>query len=408
MPIPRKMFTALNDRFKAFCAKYGDGANHPGFAVLDGLGHTTDENGQSTQVDLTQRVREFIRCAIKDDPDHAKALLRDVWAGTPGAMQSLNAIRIETVDNFLLPDADLATGFFEIINLLPNEVPVVHHTTRQQVNVAYLADGGQPRHMIITPDMDEVKIPLNILASDSVDYRPRDIYLGGDGAENAWKTVEIAFDLAVKADQAAMTLLDSAMKPVGSPFNYTTGKRSRRVFVPHSGIVTANLPTHNDIVLAGNTGSTKFRVEVLQAALKYSDSWGKRAATGELRPTGVVYVPSSETTDILTSFDTTGSVGNPTADSVFANYMHIDHGIRWTIIPSNRLPLGKCWVQLNQKVGRIYTKTSYDVSHDSMETPEGRKKAILTNRAERQMFKVWTPYVLDQSIPNALRITYHS
>lgn len=351
-------------------------------------------------LDMGVAVKGFLERAIAAaDPNEVAATIQRAHDAGPGseAARSLNALRIEQINNFILPSADIAPRFFQVINLAEDERPAIQFNTKQETTARYIGADGDVRRVKILPNQTEVLIDLRMLWSDEVEYRIRDLYRGNI-EENALKTVDIAFDLAVKLDDLAWTLLATAF---GS-FT-TSGSKSARTYVAHSGIDTNNLPSTNDITLTTNTGATKFREEVLKATLAYCDAWGNAFPDGPLRPTGEIIMPSSETTDILSSVSFSGAVDNPTAEDLRRDYTGVTYGkVAWKFVPSNKLPKKTCYPVLNKPVGTIYFKPSMDESYDDGGTVEARRKNI----GSRSMMKVVGMYIPLPRTINALRVKY--
>jgi len=307
-----------------------------------------DPNG----ADLLGSVNAFLTEASKgvsaEDKERAIDLIRRAHLnGDPEAALALNEVRIEQLNNYLFPSIELAKRFFNVVVLAPADRPLVQVRTKMQVSIDYVGEDGEPRSRKILPDFTEELIPLHLLWSDDVEYKPLDIY-NGDIAQVALDTVNLAFDLAIKVDSLAMTLLTRQY----SAF-VTSGKKSARTYVPHSEIKTENFPATNDIVLSDNTTSTVFRIAVLQAIVQYCDSWGMAWPEGKLAPTGEVFVPSSETTDILKSFPPNTVITNRVVEQVLSDYTGFEYAnYKWRFIPENRLPKRMCLPVLNKPVGK--------------------------------------------------------
>jgi hypothetical protein len=407
--ISREVYAALRPKLASFLKRHGDGDKIAGLTQLHSLCSMPGEDGTLQSINLARRVSRFLEEAMAAEPKETLQLFQAACKGDPAAWDSINAARIEMVDNFLVPDAELSTAFFRIVPLGPDERPLIHKTTRKETTIVYTAEGGQVRHRQLVADYDESVLDLDMVSTEQFDYKPRNLYLGSSVGEAALATIDAAFDLAFKCDDIAYTLLTNGTT-LGTWAN--TGKKSTRDFVLHSGISSANLPTTNDIVLSDNTGSTKLRASVFEQVLNYCNSWGKAFGAdvpgGRLSPTGVVYVPSSETTQLLNSLDITTAPANKVTEAVYENYMSFKYGIDWTLIPNNRLPKGKALFVLNAPVGTIYTKPSMDMSYDSLQDPGQRASCLAKNKAWRTQSKVWTPYILGCHTNRVVRVTYHS
>lgn len=371
-------------------------AQAPGLQTMASMNGIIGSTGDA--LSLASAGRDFLKAFCEADQENTIALLRQVEGGDQGALRSLNAIRTVTVNNFLWPDSDFATQFFNVVVLNPDEKMVVKYETNEEVRVTYVSGNmGSARHITITPDRSEVELPLKRLSTDKVDYQPRDIYMG-DVSGNLWRTINLANDLAAKIDTACKTVMAAA---IGS-FT-TTGQKSLRTYVAHSGIDATNLPTTNALQLATISGSTKFTEEVFKLVRQFCDSWGSDGP----KPTGVIKVPSSETTQLAERLDVSSAVSNPVADSIFNNYLSCQYmGKTWTLVPSNRLPKGYCWPVLDRPFGTILTKPSMDLSIDTLAMEW--MKCWSENQAWRWVEKVFHAYYVEPNRKNLVRVQYHS
>lgn len=405
------ILNALRPRLARFIERYGDDtAKTGGLTCFNGRIGSSVKPGE-TPASLGARVRQFLSAAVEQDPEAAVASvqahyarLRSFYDREPGAAAALNALRIENISNFIHADAEIYPLFFEVIELGPNERMMFRYeTVREEVTVAYMGPDGQMRHTTITPSRTEVLADLYRLATEELDYRPLDIY-EGDVAQATLRTIDLAADWAAKADTLALTAMGTAVVASGVGWT-TTGTKSARHYVPHSGIVTSNLPTHNDQVVTGSTTSTKFRTAVFDAATRYTDSWGKAfpdLPDQRLSPTGIVLVPSIDSADLLAEFPPSTSADNVTSQSAMRTYTQVSRGRNWTVMPTNKLASGKCWVQTNAPVGVIMLKPSQDQMFDTGAEIENLRK----NKASRQLVKVFNTFMPKPWNLHALRLTY--
>ncbi len=271
------------------------------------------------------------------------------------AVQELNEIRIYSVQNFLLADANYAS-FFEIENLNESDVPYIEVTTRQEAAITIVSqDGGAPRWQPIVNQTKTQVLPF-WLTSAEFEYPLQDEF-SGQIADRSKSNIDIAYDLGMQLDGKLFGYLNAL---IGS-FN-VTGDLASRIYVPHSRIKTANLPTTNLLTPGDNTGSTLFRKSCMDAILAYCKAWGDRAfQDGALRPTAV-FVPSAHITGFLQEIVLTNAANYYNAQ-VFEFGVIIDYGgQKWAFIADPTLdPAAKtAYVKMNKPIGKLWTKTSLD------------------------------------------------
>lgn len=356
---------------------------------------------------------------VKSAKEKALNMVRDALAGDRQALRSLNALRLTTSDNYIKASSNFLS-FFEIVTLKDDERPGVKYTSQNEISCGYVAQDGKPRQRKIEPHRAHDTIPLRIISSDRVGYYTRDIYDGSNIAEMAKATFEIAFDLTFKIDRECFNLLNATVGNGGVYGAFTlTGARASRLYVPHSGIVTAHLPQTNDITvyttpISGDgtyndptSGIVKrFGVRCLQEIIRYSESWGQWSPQGKLVPTGEIVVPSSDIFAILmdlTVVSTSGGRPNETelerqvAESGFME-LEFPKGRMWKFTPDVTIQPGKCFPKFNKVPGQVFFKPSQD---QEFTFPEPEK-----NYEERSQQKVFGAYVLNHWRMNALRLTY--
>ena len=331
----------------------------------------------------------------------------------PAARRQLCGIRVETLNNYILATNNIASMFFELVNLADDERPVVQNTTDQEINVTFVgADGGIKSAKVVKED-DETLINLRYLTTDRVRYRRVDIYRGSI-TDAALKTLRMAYDIKNQIDGQCYSLLTDPTKGAFGTFRFykdgvnpPLAKRSQYVFLPNSRINVANLPTTNDITLASNSATTSFSYECIRAAVKYFAQWNGAFPEGDLSPTGRILIPGGDVADIGSEIVPSGTTNNPVANELLVsgfsriNYMGRD----WNLESDNTLPPGSCLVEANRKPGRVYMKPSQD--RDIVRGEEDYELA-LNNEEERWAQKVFGAYINSASRMNVLRINYRT
>lgn len=321
----------------------------------------------------------------------------------PVAKAQLCGIRVEQFNNYILASQNILGMFFNVVNLADDERPVIQNTTDQEIRVGYIGANGEPKSKLVERDDEEALVNLHYLTSEQVTYRKKDIYRGTI-VDAALQTLRLAYDVKNQMEGQAFTLLTAAVNAGGAFGAFTfTGKKANYTYLANSRIKTANLPTTNDIVLASNSGSTKFRYEVLRAALRYGNQWTGCFPEGDLIPTGRILVPALEASDIAEEIVPSGSTSNAVADQLLQNgWTQIDYlGRKFMLVSDNTLDAKTCYVEFNRKPGTAYFKPSQD--RDVVgNTYELDKK----NLEERYMQKIFGAYINSATRVNVCRIKY--
>lgn len=291
--------------------------------------------------------------------------------GVPEAITELDELRKFTVDLYVRAKNNFAM-FFSPINLRGNEQVCYEHTYRNEISVKYVGQDnrGAVRTMRAVKAKKQTFFDMRLLQTDAVSYQLRDINTGTDIVAIAQATVDLAWDLDAQINSLAKTMYDSLL---GS-FT-TTGAKLDRTYLPGGHINTANLPTTNSITLAGNSGSTLFRVDAIRQIMKYCNQWGTIFGA-PIRPTGVIMIPSLDATDLSSEFTPTGQSFNPTSDNIIANYDEFNwFKTNWTLVPDVTLAPGYAYPVLNGTVGDIFYKPEFDeeiVTTDRLKNQESR------------------------------------
>lgn len=346
----------------------------------------------------------------------AEQLLSAAATGSDAASRSLNAIRVETTSNLVIPELRILPAFFDVVQLADNERPFWQNETREEVNVRQVSsDGRRGITSRFVKPQTETPIELREIASDPIRYSVRDVNLGNvQPANSARANIDIARDVAARLDALGLAFLNNCF---GS-WSLTSGARQDRVIVPHSYIASANLPLSNDITLDGttldamgitrsgrvvNTTTTGLRQEVFEALTWYTAAWGEAKPAGyAVEPTGVLLVPSKDVTTIGNSLTLDGAKGSDIAEAIkkdgFARVPWM--GKIWTLVPSATLAPNTLLVPFTKRIGVLYLKPSMDW--------EESKVDIKNNYEERSAGKVYGLYSPSHFKPFALRIRYRT
>ncbi len=362
--------------------------------------------------DLGQAVKKFFDDLLTSTTDPEKIRQRNEFLARaekdPVARQQMLAIRVQTINNYVLATVNIQEMFFETQVLADDERPVIQNTTDQEIKISYVGQDGGLKSVKVTKDDDEVMQNLHLLTTDKVNYKRRDIYRGTI-VDAALQTLRLAYDIKNQQDARCFTALQAAFgtfryyKDGGSPLT----KKSQYTYLPNSRINIANLPATNDIVLTNNSGVTKFRTDALVAAIQYEAGWQGAFPEGDLKLTNRVLLPAKDATDIAAEFPPSGSTRNKTADEIIeegcsrVNYLGHDFVIKG----DNTLTPGTAYFEMNRKAGIAYSKPSQD-----REVTKGEDDYEMNerNEEERWVQKVFGTHVNSARRMNVLRVKYRN
>jgi hypothetical protein len=386
-------------------------------------GYTIGPDG--SQVDYDKAVREFMTTLAKEAPTEKEMAnqIIEAWGDKTGTLQrALCAMRVETVSNFIATESLFMSGFFTTQTLLENEEPYIANDTKNEIRVGHIGEDGTPDRVRILKPESKTAIALRMISSQIVRYKTMDIYKG-NVKDSALKTIDIARDLTFQLDREHYRLLVSSVANGGAFGAFSTEQsrtaKERRIYLPHSGIITSHLPSTNDIVngtVSGPSGTrwttqyydppstnlTGFRPAVLRCIIDYVSSWGNvLPGGGMLVPTGEIIVPSSDIINIglgllPTNTDTQNSLQQQVQDNGYFRLSLL--GRDWRFIPDLTIESGTCYPIFNMKPGISFRKPSWDKEFVITNEPE--------NFEERSQRKVYGATIVSQWRPRAMRIKY--
>jgi hypothetical protein len=328
----------------------------------------------------------------------------------PEAMTALQSLRVENID--LLLKATFSFGYmFETIDLRPEEQPMIDITYRNPTNVRFAGEDGGVRTVKAVKARGPVFFNMRELHSDTFNYPIRDINLGTSAVEAAAEaTVDTAWDLQHKINVEQFNFLQGGVingvnygQGNYRAFNFS-GKSLANTGILHPSIQVANLPTTNLInygILAENYNQVDNYMSfgVLQAIIDYIEGFRGVFRDGDLEATGLIIVPSSETTGLLKRVNPAGTISTKVGETVLNSFTKVEYGGRvWTLLGTPVLPKGACYPVLNKKVANYYTKTSLDF--------EDVATNKLKNFEERTTVKVIQLAQIEPWRVNALKVVY--
>ena len=318
---------------------------------------------------LYDPIKETLGSAIallNEDPKSEAAKARHVEMcamvdaarrGNLEAQTELAALRQVTLDLYVRSTSNFSM-FYSTEVLAPDAQAVYVSTYRNEVKVRYIGQDGGMRTTTAAKAMKQAYIDLKELSTDEIGYPVRDINLGTNIGEMSQATVDLGFDMGNKVDLLAYQLY---LQQIG-PFT-TTGTPLSRTYIPNSRIIQSNLPTTNLLTvpnvltpIAGGQGW----FQIPSAIKQYCDSWGNIFGQ-PLAPTGVILIPSSETTVLANAVVATAPKPSEVAEGVMSAYLRFEYlGVNWTLVPDVTLAKGTCFPVLNMPVGHMWRKPGMD------------------------------------------------
>lgn len=334
----------------------------------------------------------------------------------PDAISALNSLRMENIDLYVRATIDFG-ALFETVTLGKEEQPVIMSSYKTPVNVRFTGEDGGVRGRKAVRAQQPVYVNMRELHSETIGYQMRDINQGIDVAAASGATVDIGWDVAHRINIELFNFLQGGKinginygQGVYRPFTFTSNFGSstavNATLVIHPSINQANLPTTNLItyaaLVAGYSGfqtTNLFQYAVIQAVIDYCESFRGIFPDGDLEPTGLIILPSSETTGLFKQVTPVNAFYNKVGEQILNSFTRVEYGGRvWTLMGSPLLPKGACYPVLNKKVANYYVKPTFDFEHvDSWP---------LKNWEERTAVKVMALAQIEPWRIHALKIVY--
>jgi hypothetical protein len=396
-PLTQKKLQAMRDSVAAFALF---GRSESGAEWSKELQATFEERLKKPSADLAENNKKLGK------------LFERYHAGDMEASHALNELIITTTQNFVLPN--LVFGrFFEVKTLGEKDSPGEINLTRSEFKCKVISqDNGTADIVKITKERRTVTHDLFAVVTPRVEWTIRDLYKGN--IENA---AQVMVDIAEVIGQE----IEKRLHPEGSTWidgqgaletgvygAFTlTGAKSGRVWVKNSMVRDNNLPTTNELSIASVGGSTTFGFSSFDAIIAYCQRFiGTRDVdgSGDLAPTGEVYVPVLDAPEILTGITAvTGAKGTPISEQLTERgWMEIPRygGIDWKVIPVQTIARKKLYARLNRPVGTIYFKPSEDAVDEQADK--------MKNIAWRQEKKVLSIVIPLPNVRNTCRVAYRT
>lgn len=290
------------------------------------------------------------------------------------ARRALHALRIITVQNYMMASGLFLPRFAESVSLGDDEQARFQRTTMEEVRITRLASATKSDQKSILRNelvSDQAFIQLYRLVSDRVTGPIYDIQRGM--LDSALLTVDIAADMTARVDNEIKTLLlsnegDGSLGFFNN-FNFSTGAKADRTLFLHSSVNVANLPLRNYC----NLINTSHILDVCNAAMRYCGSFGSGALRGgDLKPTGDIVMASSEVTRYVEQLATTafGSQISDLENKIQAEgYVSFTYlGLRWNLVPDVTLAKGVCYPVLSKPACYAFFKPGLDAKTQPEDT----------------------------------------
>jgi hypothetical protein len=362
--IPGADFSDPADHFRAAATTHSISLNskvglHGTESVLDRARTALNNAAAGMTPDMRAKIAE-LEAEARDER----------LAGTPGpASRRLHAARVETVNNYLAATSMIAAGFFQLIELKPDETPVYLGETGQEVTFAFMGqNGGVNWQTIDTTETSGTPIEIRGFTRTSgwKEYQTMDVNRGVM-KDSVTKTLDIARDLAWLKEGDLWNLLKAQL---GAFSGKNTGRKANRAFVLHSSIKSSVLPTTTQInVTAGS--KTKIQ-KILSGIINYETSWGRGTfQDGDLRATGEIFITSNEVGPLFDELDITQPLSDTGEKIVQSGDFAVRVGNRtFQFIPiaTTQMTAGKVYPKWNKPAGILYTKPSLPLNREVIET----------------------------------------
>lgn len=326
-----------------------------------------------------------MRDGLSEDNDKKVLdLVRKAKANPKGPEDvQLAELRVETVNNFIWASSNALT-FFDEVSLMPTEEPFLENTSRWQINVDYVGQDGRPKKTVNIRYQDQARVNLHTLSTEELEYYVFDVYKG-DVRTPQLANVDMGYEIMMQVDGILWPYIKSRILAANQTFNFTSGTKSSRVFVPHTRIETDNLPTTNLLVAPGNTNSSTWRKACLDLALVYVASWGSNAfRDGPIKPV-TVFMPSSDVMGLLAEIQIVSQAfPNTVVEQILETGFILSYGgVKWSFVGDSTLPPadGLAYVKTNKSIGTFYTKPAADktiIDRSTAMEKENKESILMT------------------------------
>ncbi len=290
-------------------------------------------------------------------------MVEAIRAKDKDAVTAFKEVVAEMTTNIVLATSNWLP-FFRVHTLNHNDRAEVINETNQEIGVSIIGIDGKADRVRAVKEFTAEPVRMLVLATDVYEYPLFDLDKGFDVRDAALVQVDLARDLAAQVDAmlAQYILVGTPNSMLTAAFQ-TTGAMVSRDYHAHSRVNTANFPAGNLLTLDGNSTTTKLRLDVFKAIVKYQHDWGSGAfPDGDIMAQTII-VPSSDTTGFLDEIATIDVNDNEVTRQIFNGGVPVNYGGQtWRVIGDNTLDPndGMAYVQTNKPVGEFYQKPSLD------------------------------------------------
>jgi hypothetical protein len=283
------------------------------------------------------------------------------------AAEEMAAYRSFVITNDVMA-SPFALAAFQQIDLSPDELPMIERPRSrnfQRFTIRSQGIDGGSRQQQWQTTKSVSQFELDSIASDRLNYPLMDIQQGDINQSEAIN-VELKYDMEMKIDSLAKTNLDSTSLDTGM----------RALLSVHPSVNTSNIPDRNhydlNAVFPGNAGVLTIQklkhilnhIALLQSVGGPLD--GLTIQTIMLSPQNM-----RDSWDFMDLVSGVGSsiegpapdqtVTRETRESIFKNGMFTSAwGYNWSWTPNSQLAKGKMYIFMNQPIGWMFTKQSFD------------------------------------------------
>ncbi len=369
-----------------------------------------NEGGQMVPKPIGATLSAFFNDLLASTTDPAKIkqrteFLQRVEGGDPVAKAQFCAARMETFNNFISAQLPWISQYANVVTLQPDEWPVHQNSTMEETTCYFVGEDGTPQMSKVRKEDPETRIALRYLTTPVVRIKEFDLYRGSV-VSAALAVLRMSFDLANKENYEFFALLKSTA--FVTAFDNAQTKKQKNAWQKVSYIDANNLPSGNDITVTGASGSTYFDFATLDEIIDYAMRFDGLSPEGNLRPTGLIRLPSSHVRKFGSGVTPSGATSNPIADNLLENgWTGINYRrVNWVFVGDPTLPASEyiCYPEFNMKPASVYHKPAANA--EVVRTGQQDNKLFEANEQERQLRIAYGAAINTANIRKLARFKY--
>lgn len=313
------------------------------------------------------------------------------------------AARLIKVSNDVLAQT-FALPFFELMTLEDTEWPYVYNRhIDKNFSVLYIGQNGGAIKKQVVERQSKLQFLMQRLSTPEYEFPLWNLQTGEeDELDNA--TQRITYELMLKLDQLAQTLIDAGVKTSGL----------RNTLNLHPAINAANIPDANSLDLSGTDVSGKWSVEKIKQVLDYAARFSADTSDQlEDLQVKAIYMPSPNKRDIwdfvdlVSAYDGSsgaapvGVISDPKSTVPHemkteiwrSNKLEQMFGYKFAIVTKNTLATATNYVSMNRPCGYFWHKPSQDtvVLDNSPKMQKVNKNSIwMAKTIQMTVISEWT------------------